>query len=136
MRTIVLLLFICLQLIAFSATSFAGEASESSGKQTLIPSGSLQKDEAPLVVIYTLSTCPHCREAKEYLDNNKIPYINREVDMDDEHMATLMKIYDSMGVPEQKRGVPLFVIGNRINIQGFNKDKLQNALKEVTSTLK
>jgi glutaredoxin len=129
------LLFICFQLIAFSATSFAGEAIES-GKQTLIPSGHLQKDEVPLVVIYTLSTCPHCREAKEYLDNNKIPYINREVDMDDEYMAALMKIYDSMGVPEQKRGVPLFVIGNRINIQGFNKDKLQNALKEVTSKSK
>jgi glutaredoxin 3 len=131
----IVLLFICFQLIAFTSTSFAGEPIES-GKQTLIPSGHLQKDEVPLVVIYTLSTCPHCREAKEYLDNNKIPYINREVDMDDEHMATLMKIYDSMGVPEQKRGVPLFVIGNRINIQGFNKDKLQNALKEVTSKLK
>jgi glutaredoxin len=136
MLKIVLLLSICFQLIAFSATSFAGDAIESSGKQTLIPSGHLQKDEVPLVVIYTLSTCPHCREAKEYLDNNKIPYINREVDMDDEYMATLMKIYDSMGVPEQKRGVPLFVIGNRINIQGFNKDKLQNALKEVTSKSK
>jgi glutaredoxin 3 len=132
----IVLLFICFQLIAITATSFAGEAIESSGKQTLIPSGHLQKDEAPLVVIYTLSTCPHCREAKEYLDNNKIPYINREVDMDDGHLETLMKIYDSMGVPEQKRGVPLFVIGNRINIRGFDKDKLQKALKEVTSNSK
>ncbi len=89
-------------------------------------------ENAPQVVIYTISNCPHCRDAKEYLTSNKIPFINREVDTDDEHMATLMKIYDSMGVPEQKRGVPLIVIGNRIRIQGFNKEKLQSALKEMT----
>jgi len=123
-------------LIAFSATSFATERNESSGKQTLITSSQTPGEAAPLVVIYTLSNCPHCREAKEYLVNNKIPFINREVDTDDEHMETLMKIYESMGVPEQKRGVPLFVIGDRINIQGFNKDKLQNALKEVSAPRK
>ncbi|MGB9080147.1 MAG: glutaredoxin family protein [Desulfuromonadaceae bacterium] len=89
--------------------------------------------KTPLVVIYTLSTCPHCREAKEYLKNNNIPFINREIDTDEEYMATLMNIYDSMGVPQQKRGVPLIVIDNRIRIQGLNKEKLQKALKEVTS---
>ena len=89
-------------------------------------------EKAALVVIYTTSTCPHCREAKEYLNNNKIPFINREVDTDDVHMATLMSIYDSMGVPEEKRGVPLLVIGNRIRLQGFNKDKVQKALKELS----
>jgi glutaredoxin len=120
-------------LIAFSITSFAGDQNASSGKQTLIIKSQAPGEEAPLVVIYTLSTCPHCMEAKEYLNNNKIPFINREVDKDDEHMETLMKIYESMGVPEQKRGVPLFVIGNRINIQGFNKDKLQDALKQVST---
>ena len=120
-------------LITATATSFAGGPGESSGKQTLITTSQPPAEEAPLVVIYTLSTCPHCMEAKEYLSNNKIPFINREVDTDDEHMETLMKIYESMGVPEQKRGVPLFVIGNRIKIQGFDKDKLQNALKEVST---
>ena len=88
-------------------------------------------EKASQVVIYTMSTCPHCQEAKEYLSSNNIPLIDREVDTDDQHMATLMSIYDSMGVPEQKRGVPLIVVGNRIRIQGFNRDKLQNALKEV-----
>lgn len=120
-------------LIAFSATAFATDRNAPPGTQTLITSSQTPGEAAPLVVIYTLSNCPHCREAKEYLDNNKIPFVNREVDTDDEHMETLMKIYESMGVPEQKRGVPLLVIGNRINIQGFNKDKLQNALKEVSA---
>jgi len=129
LRSILVLSFI----FALTAISFAGVANESSGKQTLIPTSQPPGEETPLVIIYTLSTCPHCMEAKEYLNSNKIPFINREVDTDDEHMETLMKIYESMGVPEQKRGVPLFVIGNRIKIQGFDKDKLQNALKEVST---
>ena len=126
-------IFLSSLLIAFTVTSFAGEPGGASGKQTLINTSQPPGEEAPLVVIYTLSNCPHCKEAKEYLSSNKIPFINREVDTDDEHMETLMKIYESMGVPEQKRGVPFFVIGNRINLQGFNKDKLQNALKEVSA---
>jgi glutaredoxin len=123
-------------LIALTASSVAGEPNGPSGKQTHVTASQPPGNEAPLVVIYTLSTCPHCREAKEYLTANKIPFVNREVDTDDEHMATLMKIYESMGVPEEKRGVPLLVIGDRIKIQGFNKDKLQNALKEVSTDKK
>jgi glutaredoxin len=122
--------------VAFTATSFGEDKIDVSGKQTIVSPSQQQGEKTPLVVIYTLSTCPHCKEAKEYLSNNKISFINREVDTDDAHMETLMKIYDSMGVPEQKRGVPLFVIGDRIKIQGFNKDKLQNALREVDSVPK
>lgn len=125
------LLLISFLLITCTATSFAGNSPEAP-PQTIITIDPQPSEEARQVVIYTTSSCPHCREAKEYMTSNKIPFINREVDTDDEHMATLMSIYDSMGVPEQKRGVPLFVIGNRTRIQGFNKDKLQNALKELT----
>jgi glutaredoxin len=83
------------------------------------------------VVIYTLSTCPHCMEAKEYLTSNNIPFVNREVDSDDHNMEELMKIYEEMGVPEAKRGVPLIIIGNTIRLQGFNRDKVQEALQKV-----
>jgi len=126
------LLLISFLLIACSAPSFAGNATEGS-QQTIITIEQKPVEKTPLVVIYTMSTCPHCREAKEYLSSHNIPFINREVDTDDQHLATLMSIYDAMGVPEQKRGVPLLVIGNRIRLQGFNKDKLQNALKEVAA---
>ena len=114
-----------------TVTAVAVEAVEVKGKQTLTTMGRSPGESVPLVVIYTLSTCSHCRDAKEYLDQNKIPYVNREVDTDDEHMAQLMKIFDLMGVPEGKRGVPLFVIADRIRIQGFSSEKLQKALEEV-----
>lgn len=128
------ILISCALLITFSTTAFAGELVNDSGKQTIIPSRqSSTNKQTPLVVIYTLSTCPHCMEAKEYLKNNKIPFINREVDTNEEHMKALMDIFDSMGIPEQKRGVPLFIIGDKIKIQGFSIEKVQNALKEVTA---
>ena len=127
------LLVICSLLFSFSAISFAGETTNGTDKQTPITPLQTPEAKTPLVVIYTLSTCPHCREAMEYLKENNIPFIDREVDTDGEHMATLISIYDSMGGPEQKRGVPLIIIDNRIRIQGFNKEKLQDALKEVTS---
>jgi len=126
------LLLLSFLLVACSAPLFAGNATEGS-RQTIITMEQKPAEKASQVVIYTMSTCPHCREAKEYLTSHNIAFINREVDTDDQHLATLMGIYDSMGVPEQKRGVPLFVIGNKIRIQGFNKDKLQNALKEVAT---
>jgi glutaredoxin 3 len=84
----------------------------------------------PLVIIYTLSDCPHCRAAKEYFTGNNIPFVTREVDTDSQHMNELMQIYDTMKVPDQKRGVPLILIGDSIKLQGFNQEKVQEAMKK------
>lgn len=84
----------------------------------------------PLVIIYTLSTCPHCMEAKEFFTRNNIPFVNREVDTDSKHMDDLMQLYDKMAVPDEKRGVPLILIGDD-RLQGFNKAKVEEALKKV-----
>ena len=91
----------------------------------------LPAQKKPLVIIYTLSTCPHCMEAKEYFTRNNIPFVNREVDTDSRHMEALTQIYDKMNVPYQKRGVPLILVGDSIRLQGFNKEKVQDALKKV-----
>ena len=104
---------------------------EPSPDQTLIKTHPPLHREYPSIVIYTLSTCPHCRDAKEYMKGNHIPFTNREVDTDDTAMAELMKVYDAMGVPEEKRGVPLFIIGGKIKLEGFNKERFETALKEA-----
>ncbi len=133
------LLIMLLLLLTFSVSCLAGEAANKPSRsqtQTLISPHQPPGVKKTLIVIYTLSTCPHCKEAREYLTKNDIPFIDHEVDLDEEQMTALMKIYDSMGVPDQKRGVPLFVIDNKVRIQGFNKEKLQAALKEVRSTSK
>ncbi len=123
--------FIFLLLLSLSGPSLAAETIAPPERQTVVVPPTSAKQDYPSVVIYTLSTCPHCREAKQYLTANNIPFINREVDSDDAHMAELMKIYDSMGVPDPSRGVPLFVIGGKTNIKGFDKEKLEKALKEL-----
>lgn len=127
---------LCSLLLASAAVSYAADSTAVPAPQTIISPKSSAVARQPQVVIYTLSTCPHCREAKEYFTSNNIPFINREVDSDDAQMEMLMKIYDSMGVPESKRGVPLIVIDDRIRLQGFNKDKFQSLLKEAAATHK
>jgi len=128
----IVLVLACANLI-FSATSIlAADTPPSDIKQSIITKQPQAKTQYPKVVIYTLTTCPHCKEAKQYLDEARIPYINREVDLDDTHYNELMKIYDIMGVPDIKRGVPLLVIGDKITLQGFSKDKFENAVKEAT----
>ncbi len=122
-------------LLSHSALSSAAETI-APAEQTTIVSPTPAAIEYPSVVIYTLSTCPHCRDAKQYLTANGIPFINREVDSDDAHMAELMKIYDSMGVPDQSRGVPLFVIDGKIKISGFDKVKLEKTLKDFPQKTK
>jgi glutaredoxin len=118
----------CLFIATLLTLSFADAAENITGNQTIV---SLKASEAkyPQIVIYTLSTCPHCKAAKEYLSLRNIPFVNREIDTEDQYMAELIKIYDSMGVPENKRGVPLIIINDNIRLQGFNKDKVEENLK-------
>jgi len=121
-------IYFCMLLLLATA-SFSAAADQSNGDQTGLDMAH-KAQKKPLVVIYTLSTCPHCMEAKEFFTSNNIPFVNREVDSDSQHMDDLMQIYDKMNVPEQKRGVPLIIIGDDVKLQGFNKEKVQEALKK------
>lgn len=83
------------------------------------------------VVVYTLSGCSHCQAAKRYLIDKKVPFDTREIDGNPANLAEFMKIYDELGVVKPARVVPLIIIGGRIRLQGFEKDKLQKALRET-----
>jgi glutaredoxin len=107
---------------------FSEAAENTRENQTVFLPPTSAKRNYPTIILYTISTCPHCRDAKEYLTLHKIPFTNREVDTDDLHMAELIKIYVSMGVPENKRGVPLIIINDSTRLQGFNKEKLDRLL--------
>lgn len=121
-----LTIYCCLLMSAVMVPVFSRAAEN----QTPLPAAAAAAPgkKYPTVIIYTLSTCPHCKDAKEYLTKHNIPYTNREVDSDDAHMEELMKIYDTMGVPDEKRSVPLIIIGDTVHIQGFNKEKIEKAL--------
>jgi glutaredoxin 3 len=135
MFKITLTIFSVLALL-FAGNLSAAETADKTINQTIISKQPHTKSQYPSVVIYTLTTCPRCKEAKQYLNDAKIPYTNREVDLDDAHYNELIKIYDEMGVPDVQRGVPLFVIGGKIRLQGFTKERFESAVKEAAQNSK
>lgn len=109
--------------LLFSAVSGAWAVEE--GKQSPLKHYTSARHKYPRIVLYSVSWCPHCKAAKEYLTKNDIPFINRDVEVDDAAMEDLTKKYKS-------QGVPLFVIGNdQVILKGFDQQKLQKAIKDV-----
>jgi glutaredoxin 3 len=96
------------------------------GSQSQFNSGTVHAQKYPRIVLYSVSWCPHCREAKEYLTSNNIPFINKDVELDDSAKNELMDKYKS-------GGVPLIVIGNDEKvIKGFNREKFEKILKDMS----
>lgn len=127
-RTISLVLGL---LLATTITVSTRAVAQAANDQTIVTPSASAATQQPRVVIYTLSTCPHCQEAKDYMTSHGIPFVNREVDDDGEHMQELMRIYDEMKVPAEKRGVPLIIISDKVRLQGFNKERFQKELDGV-----
>lgn len=93
--------------------------------QSPVHRGEAHQSKYPKIVIYTTSWCPHCRATKEYLTRNNIPFINRDVELDDRDMETLTVKYKS-------QGVPVIVIGDDDKVlKGFDPETFEKAVKEV-----
>ena len=83
------------------------------------------KQKYPKIVLYSTSWCPHCKRAKEYFTRNNIPFINKDVEVDDSAMDELTKKYKS-------QGVPVVVIGDdKVILKGFDEGKVEKAIKEL-----
>lgn len=67
------------------------------------------------VTVLTTNTCPYCKMAKEFLRQNKIHFVEKDVNTDAQarHEMTSRKI----------TGVPAFIIGNDVVI-GLDKAKV------------
>ena len=79
----------------------------------------------PKIVLYSTSWCPHCKEAKEYFRDNKISFINRDVEQDGDAMEALVEKYMS-------RAVPVIVIGDDEKIlKGFKREEFEKAFAEA-----
>ena len=121
-RPFSILIFLIIALFALTA----GADETVVGPQSPVNPQSIQAKKYPRIILYSVSWCPHCKEAKEYLTSHDIPFINRDVEEDDEAMKDLTEKYKSTGVP-------LIVIGNDEKImKGFNREKFEKALKEMT----
>jgi len=81
----------------------------------------------PDVKVYALSTCIHCKNAKEYLDQCGVKYDCVHVDL-----LTGQERKDM--IEEVRRhnasvSFPTLVIGNDV-VVGFDKEKIDEALKK------
>jgi glutaredoxin-like YruB-family protein len=102
-------------------------AAEPGHQSTLDPSKAQAAKNYPQIVLYSVSWCPHCRDAKEYFTRNNIPFINRDVEMDEKAMEKLTGEYNSSGVP-------VIVIGtgsNEVVVKGFTPALFQDSLKKA-----
>ena len=81
----------------------------------------------PQIVAYTVSWCPHCRAAKEYLTHHNIPFINKDVEVDAKAMAELTGKYKSQGVP-----VIVFGTGkDEVVMKGFTPELFEESLNKA-----
>ncbi|NMC57390.1 MAG: glutaredoxin family protein [Eubacteriaceae bacterium] len=72
------------------------------------------------IIIYTTSKCKYSKMAKKFLDENKIPYVEKDINKD----KTAKEEHSKLNL----KGVPVFVIGNEV-IWGFDKEKLLKFIK-------
>lgn len=109
------------------ATALSSVSAELSHQSVLNPARAEAAKKYPLIVLYSVSWCPHCRETKEYLTKNNIPFINRDVEVDDEAMGDLTGKYKSTGVP-----VIVFNSGkDEVVLKGFTPELFEESLKKA-----
>lgn len=77
------------------------------------------------VVLYSLSTCPYCKQARELLTANNVPFVERVIDQsaDAKDEARELEI----------EGVPVIFVG-RHRIQGYDQEAILDAVREGTGT--
>lgn len=110
--------------LTVALTAAAGMAAEApAAPQSKIDAKAAKQQNYPKIVLYSVAWCPHCKEAKEYFTANNIPFINKDVELDDKAMEELTKKYKS-------QGVPVIVIGDKKVIKGFNPEMFEKAVKE------
>ncbi len=87
--------------------------------------GENEKEQACSVKVYALSTCIHCRNAKEFLEECAIGYDCVYVDKltGEERQAVLEEIKQVNPLCS----FPTIIIGNKV-IVGFRKDEIREAL--------
>jgi glutaredoxin-like YruB-family protein len=104
-------------------------AADQSHQSTLSPAKAEAAKKFPHIVLFSVAWCPHCKETKDYFTKNNIPFINRDVEIDEKAMLELTGKYNSTGVP-------VIVIGsgkNEVVLKGFTPESFQESLKKAQS---
>lgn len=109
----------------FLTVSNCGAMDVRNGQQAPQATAVTRASSYPKIVLYSLSWCPHCKQAKEYFAAKNIPFENRDVEQDEEARDTLLNKY-------QSNTVPLIVIGNdEAVLREFSPEIFEQALDKL-----
>lgn len=88
------------------------------------------KSEAqqPKVVMFSTSWCPSCRNARQFLSQNQVPFIELDVERNQKAAEQMVAIQRARGMREG--AVPLIVVGNQV-FQGFSRMQLAGAIAKL-----
>ena len=115
--------------LAITLLMYISAGAEGANQSVLDPAKASAAKQYPQIVLYSVAWCPHCRETKEYLTKNNIPFINRDVEIDARAMDDLTIKYNSTGVP-----VIVFSKGSEeIVMKGFTPELFQETLQKARS---
>lgn len=83
------------------------------------------------VVMYATKTCPVCKNARRWLLDQGIPYVEKDLEVDEAAAAELAAKGKAQGVPTS--GVPIFEIRGRL-LPGFDPGAIKSALSGAVPT--
>jgi len=72
------------------------------------------------VLLYALSTCPWCRRMKKFLKDSGIEYEYIDVDLETEEERQKIRRF--------VLSYPLTIVDNKTIVDGYNEDKIREAL--------
>jgi glutaredoxin-like protein NrdH len=77
------------------------------------------------VMLYTLSTCSHCKATKKLLDNCRVQYEFTDVDLLEGNERTA--ILEDVRKLNPRCSFPTIIVGNKV-IVGYKEDEIKEAL--------
>jgi len=84
----------------------------------------------PEIKVYALSTCIHCKHAKEYLEKRSLPYRCIHVDtLPNEEKAGTMAVIRRLN---PSMSFPTIVIGKTV-VVGFHQEQIDKAIEECAN---
>jgi glutaredoxin len=92
-------------------------------------SGGSAEPARAAVTLYTTEWCGVCKQAKAWLQSNKIAFVERDLEKDPGAMRALEEDAKRAGTTAQAvaGGVPVIVVGDKI-LKGFDPNAIQQAL--------
>lgn len=107
--------YVVMSRVAFEAAAQAGLRPGATAPPASAPAG------GTAVVLYGTSWCPACRAAKKWLQDNRIPFIEKDIEKDRAAAAELMAKAQRAGISTS--GVPVLDVRGTL-MQGFDPRRI------------